>query len=115
MAMAVSGFLAITLLFMHRYFSAVKGASDVMMGMASALFWLVFAGAGWVASAGDVTNINFYLAFAGIGMMIATLISALNVKPTQEAKQEKQSGSPEERGMAGMRKRMGWRQLPRRR
>lgn len=111
MTLFISGVIALVLLFMHKYFSTVRGSSDVQTGVMSSLFWFLFAGAGWVSSSnGDLTNIYFYFFFFGIGMAIAVLISALNFSPTKEVKQE-QSGN--KGGMDGMRKRAGWRPLNR--
>jgi hypothetical protein len=76
------------------------------------MFWMVFAGAGWSASAGNITDIYFYLFFAGIGMTIIMLISSLNISPTQEEQQEKRTEQGA-KGMAGMRERLGWRKLRR--
>lgn len=109
-ALGISGLIALVLLFMHRHFTKVSGSSDVFSGIASAMFWLLFAGAGWFVSSGDATNIYFYCFLFGIGMMVATLVATLAWKPTQETNQEKkeeQSGTY----LENLRKRMGHRPL----
>ena len=110
-AIWLSGLIALVLLFMHKYFTTVKGSSDVQTGVASSMFWLLLSSAGWAESLGNVANIYFYFFLFGIGMSLAVLISALNFSPTKETNQERQqSGSR----MDGWRERMGWRPLKRR-
>ncbi len=106
----ISGTIAIALLICHKHYSSVKGSSDVQTGMASAMFWLVFMGAGWVNSAGSPTDINFYLFLAGFGMVVIMLISSLNTHPNQETKIEQKERAVGKGTPDSWRKRMGWHQ-----
>ena len=110
MAMAIGGILAILFFFAHKQYK------DVLSGMASALFWLVFAGGAFTVSGADVTSIYFYLFFAGMGMTLATLVATLNFHPTQEQKKEEQGEKKvtfsDKR--AALRERLGMRKLERR-
>jgi hypothetical protein len=83
MAEVIAGFLAICLMAMHKAFN-----DDPLSGMASALFWMVFAGACFIVSAGDVSDIFFYLFLAGIGMIFAMLLEVLVFSPSRQKKKE---------------------------
>lgn len=84
MAIIISAIIALTLLIAYKKFD-----NDPMLGMASVLFWVVFAGASFLnSSGGDLSNIYFYLFFAGVVFCFAVLLDVLNVSPFKAMRKE---------------------------
>lgn len=114
MVAVITGIIGLVLIGFHRHWD-----DDPLTGMASMFAWIIFAAAGWDYSAGDPTDIYFYLFIFGVAMAIAMLLSSLGFSATLqkfiEEKKEELAKKPE-RGidkLDEMRERQGLRKLNR--
>lgn len=106
MALALSAFMAIAFLIAHAHYKPFR----VVFGMSSALFWLLFAGAGFQLSSNfDLTNIYSYFALFGLGFTVGVVILTLAFNPTRQVQDEKREEEPQKKGtfIENMRERRG--------